>query len=131
MATTLTEDGGYALLGSTAQVARVGEIVIASGASLSNVLDLGAYRAQAILMPAAWTAADLSVRAGASEAQLGDMYTADDAEWRIASAQVVAGRYRLLDPVEFYGARFLQFRSGLSAAPVVQGAARTLYVIAG
>jgi hypothetical protein len=80
-----------------------------------------------IITPAAWTAAAITFQASPDGVTYYDLWF-NDAEYTIASATVAtaAARSIVLDPAVFYGIRYLKLRSGTSAAPVNQGAARTI-----
>lgn len=98
-------------------------VAIASGAALSGAIDLGEGRAVFVQLPAAWTAANLSFQVSADGVTWADLYDRDGQEY---VAQAAAGRAILLPITDFVGIRHLKIRSGAAAAPVNQGAARTL-----
>lgn len=98
-------------------------------ASLSDVLDVGGHKLAAIIMPAAWTTAGLSV-VGCDTASgtflpvyddLGTEITITAAASRIISIDSVAGSLAQL--------AFIKLRSGTSGSPVTQAAARTLKLL--
>jgi hypothetical protein len=99
---------------------------IANGASLSGAIDLGQSRAARIVMPAAWTAADLTVQTSYDGVTYNNLYNSDGTEYTIKAA---ASRSILLSLVDFIGIRFLKLRSGTSGTPVNQGADRVLTVL--
>lgn len=105
-------------------VAKPLEVVIASGASLSAATALNGHTLIGIIMPAAWTAANLTFQmsdlAGGTYV---DVYGIDEAELEVTAA---ASRYLALDPVNWYGVDHLKVRSGTAATPVNQAADRTL-----
>lgn len=102
---------------------------IANGASLSGAICLGAGTLCAIQMSAAWTAADITFQV--SDDQGTTWYDLrDDAGVEVKITSPTAA-YRLEpDASAFKSAVFLKIRSGTSASPVNQGAARTLTVVA-
>lgn len=101
-------------------------VKIASGASLSSVVDLTNVLLTGILMPAEWTSAAITFSASLDGSTYGDVYNADGDEYTISSANAVASRFITLDPRDFAGCRYLKVRSGTAAAGVNQGADRTL-----
>ena len=102
-------------------------VVIASGASLSGVLSLVGKTLTDIIMPSAWTAANLTFQYSDSEnGTFVDMYDDAGTEYLVVAG---ASRGISLDPRAFVGKNFLKIRSGTSGTPVNQGAARTLTCI--
>lgn len=103
---------------------------IANGASLSGAVVLGDKVLIAIIVPAAWTAAALSFQASEDNgATFYDLFDATGTEVSILSASVVAGRRISIDPTAYIGVDCIKVRSGLTAAAVPQGAARTIGLI--
>jgi hypothetical protein len=93
--------------------------------TLTSEIDLGkGGKLQGIYMPASWTTADLTLQA-ASETGGTFLDVYDDAATE-ASIGAAASRYLSLYPDVFAGIRFIKIRSGTTATPVQQGAARTL-----
>ena len=97
---------------------------ISNGASLSAGIAIrGAL--SSVLLPSAWTTASItfqgSVDGGTTYADIYDAGT----ERTIASANVVGGRLLALSLNEWIGFTHIKIRSGTSATPVNQGAART------
>jgi len=105
----------------------VASLVIPNGESLAPAIDLEDYRLAQIIMPAAWTAANLTVKVSPDDVDYGDLYNAAGVEYVITAA---ASRVILLPLVDFYGIRYLQLRSGTTGTSVNQGGARTLKVMA-
>lgn len=108
---------------------------IANNASLSDTIDLGCtlegQRIVQIVMPSAWTAANLTFQAGPSSATLANLY--DDAGNEV-TVTAAASRTIVLDndtAKNLTNLRFVALRSGTSGTPVNQGAARTITVITG
>lgn len=106
-------------------------VTIANGASLSGEINLGGAMPGAIIMPAAWTAANLTLQVSPDGGvTYYDLY--DDAGNEI-TITAAASRMILFDTIAQLiaigeGSR-LKIRSGTSGTPVNQGAARTLYVV--
>jgi hypothetical protein len=100
---------------------------ITNGQSLSGGLNLGGLRLFGIVMPAAWTAANLtfliSPDGGVS---WNSLFDSNGVELTAAAA---ASRCITLDPAMLPAAQWLQIRSGTSTTPVTQGADRVLTLI--
>lgn len=135
MTTIVVKDGGgvnrtiptiaelLAVLGRSTATA-----TIASGASLSGAVDLGANFSMArITMPAAWTAAGLSFQTSADGVTYNEML--DDALSPV-SAAVAANSDFALNRDVWRGVRYLKIRSGTSGTPVNQGADRAIVITA-
>lgn len=102
------------------------EVTIAAGESLSSVVDLADKPILGIIMPAEWTAANLSFRAAKDGSdEFKDIYNDTGAELVV---QADAGRAIGIDVIAMGLAawRRLRIRSGTASAPVVQEAERTL-----
>jgi len=102
------------------------DATIANGESLSPAIDLGGTSLIAIQMPAAWTAANLSLQVSHNGTDFADLYGKDGSEYVIAAA---ANRAIQLAPADLAGARWIKLRSGVTATPVNQSAARTLTLV--
>jgi len=100
---------------------------IASGASLSGGVNLGGRILTGFYMPAGWTAASITFQASEDGAAWSDVHVAAGE----LSAAVAAGLYEALDPMPFYGVKWLRLRSGTSASPVNQSAARAFTLMLG
>lgn len=99
--------------------------LIANGASLSSVIDLGAGKLVAIQMPAAWTAAALTFQASIDGTNYFDVYdTSTERNYTVA-----ASRMLVLQLPDWVGIKYLKIRSGTSGTPVNQGADRTLTLL--
>ena len=107
----------------------VHEVSIGSGASESGEVDFGSARLAAIFMPAAWTAADITLLAShESGGTFQDVYGDDGTEEALT---VAASRVVAIDDAAgvLASLRFIKLRSGTTGTPVNQAAARTLYLI--
>ncbi len=104
------------------------QATIASGASLSDAVDLGQARLWAIQMPAAWTAAVLTFQASLDGVNYFNLFDNTNVEvtWTVAASQF---QYELF-PAKWLAIRWLKIRSGTSGAAVNQGADRVLTVVA-
>lgn len=101
---------------------------ILNGTALSQPISLADHLLCGIIIPAAWTAANLTLQASdAIDGTFGDVYDSGGTEKSITVG--AAGRTILLNPSDFAGFAFVRFRSGTAAAPVNQGAARDLKLV--
>lgn len=101
---------------------------IASGASLSNAVDLGTGRLVGLIMPAAWTTASISFQGSADGSSYFDLY--DDATERaIASSSLAPSRFIALPIADWLMLRALKIRSGSAATPVSQSADRAITLV--
>ena len=98
---------------------------IPNAGSITPAIDLGAFRAGRIHIPAAWTAAALTFQVSADGSTYGDLFDNTGVEY---TAQAAAGRAVLLPLIDFLGMRYLKIRSGPTAAPVAQAAQRDLVI---
>lgn len=120
-------------------------VTIANGASLSEAIDLGEqYSLSAIQLPAAWTAASLSIEGSVHPTILPPgstepgtplrntlTYTAvTDAAGAQITYTVAADKIVSIPKGTLDGIRYIKLRSGTTAAAVVQGAARTINLVA-
>ncbi|MGC8807880.1 MAG: hypothetical protein ACP5QB_10130 [Thiomonas sp.] len=107
-------------------------VTIGSGQSLSPAVELkpqgraGFCTAAALVMPSAWTAADITFQASVDGQTFGDLF--DDAGSEVV-VKAAAGRVIAMASAYFWGIRWVRIRSGTSAAPVAQGASRTLTIL--
>ena len=115
-----------------AQPKNVVAVTIESGQSLSSVARLRSENLTqlctptAILMPSAWTTAGLTFQVSVDGTTFFNLYDDSGAEVSVSTA---ANRAVYIPAAYFWGMRFLKVRSGTAAAPVNQGAARTLQVV--
>jgi hypothetical protein len=100
---------------------------IAASASLSGAVLLPpGYRVAAIVMPSAWTAADLTFQLSHDGTTYTNAYEDDGTEVTVTAA---ASRYILIPSETLAPAIRLKIRSGTSDTPVTQAAARELTVV--
>lgn len=97
---------------------------IASGASLSDILNVWPCQVSAIVMPAAWTAASLSFQGSMDGVNFTDLVNDSGVEYELPI--LVSQSMQLNVPLTF---PYIKVRSGLSAAAVNQGAARSISLI--
>jgi hypothetical protein len=110
------------------------QATIAAGAALSAQVNLGKKTLVAIVMPAAWTAADLTFQSSPNGgASFGELYYADGVSTDAAAEMQIhapaAGQFIVLDPTKWRGVNCLTVRSGTSAAPVNQVAQAVLTLV--
>lgn len=114
---------------------KVHPAIIANGAALSDVIDLSLVEVVAIIIPAAWTAAALTFLVSPDGVTFTSAYDEAGNELTVASAAVVANHAIVLTTLALQAmisaAPFMQIRSGTSASPVNQAAARTLNLLLG
>jgi len=100
---------------------------IAESASLSGEINLKGGRLFAIVMPAAWTTANLTFQAATLQGgTYNDVYDEDGTEVAVTAA---ASRLIILEPARWLGVRNLKVRSGTTGTPVNQAAARSVILI--
>lgn len=109
-------------------------VTILNGQSVSGEVNTNERTIVGIIMPAAWTAADLSIQALASETSaLPKVQTwaevVDQAGNNVAITAPGAGEYVALSPLALNALGRIRVRSGTLAVPVAQGADRTLQLV--
>jgi hypothetical protein len=102
-------------------------VTIAAAGSLSGAVSLppGHYLA-AIIMPAAWTTADLTFQGSVDGTVYNNLYSASGSE---LTASAGAAQMIVLPPTDWCAVPFLKVRSGTAALAVAQDAARALTLI--
>lgn len=98
---------------------------IANGASESEAIDTWMWTLLSVQMPAAWTLAALTVLGSADGVTYGTLVGASGA---LSVAAPAVNEVLTFDPAATFGVRYIKLKSGTVAAPVNQGAARTLMV---
>lgn len=101
-------------------------VTIANNESLSAAVDLAGGRLFAIMMPADWTAADLTFQACHAGTTFHNVYNEDDQEVVVQAAE---DRFIILNPARWLGVRKLKVRSGTAASAVTQGGAREINLV--
>jgi hypothetical protein len=99
---------------------------IANGQSLSGAVNLAGHLLVGVVMPSAWTTANLTLQVSRDASTYNNLHDFAGNEYTIVAA---ASRHILLDPSELAGAEWVKVRSGTSGTPVNQGAARVLYLV--
>lgn len=107
------------------------DATIAAAASISGDIDLGPLRLEGVIMPAAWTAADLTFQVSRDGSAFQNLF--DDADNEVIVQAAASRNVALRDDVKkaFSGWRWLRVRSGTSGTPVAQAAERTIGIQAG
>jgi hypothetical protein len=103
------------------------QITIPSGGSLSEAIDLSVGKLALILIPAQWTAAELTFQASPDGNTFGDLYDSIGTEYKVLVG--AAGRSILVPIGDFMSIRFLKIRSGTAGVPVNQGGDRVLTLV--
>ena len=91
---------------------------IASGSSLSGVLQAAAGHLVAVQVPSGWTAASITFTGSADGVTQCPISDFGNTEFTVSA---VAGRYHYLTPTVMARVPYLQVRSGTAGAPVTQG----------
>jgi hypothetical protein len=99
---------------------------IANGASLSGVVDLRNARLAGIVMPASWTAANLTFQTSPDGVAYNDRYDRFGVEYVVTAA---AARSIQVPLDDFLSVRYLKVRSGTAGAAVAQGGARDVTLV--
>ena len=102
------------------------EAVIALNQSQSDIIPLTSRTLGAILMPAAWTAADMTFLASVDGENFFSLLDAAGVEVTLA---VAADNFKRLTLADWQAIPYLKLRSGTSGVPVAQLAARTIKVV--
>ncbi len=101
-------------------------VTIPAGQSLSGPADLVLARLHRLDMPAAWTAASITLQVSEDGETFNDVFL-DTAEYVVTTA--APNRSILIDQALAFGVRYWRVRSGTSAAPVNQAADRVLQLV--
>lgn len=101
-------------------------VTIASGASLSEAVDLKGHTLVGILMPGTWSTADLTLQASDDGSTFGNVYDDAGTEMEIAAEASIFIR---LDPAKTAPFSHVKVRSGTSGTPANQGGDRVLTLV--
>jgi hypothetical protein len=116
----------HAAYTATATIANGGSL--SSSADLVSYVQLGGGSPVAIIMPAAWTAADITFQGSVDGGTtFNNIYTQGGTEYKITSP--AASEYIIIPPDDLVGINAIKIRSGTSGVPVNQGAARNILVV--
>ena len=115
-------DAGYPLGSVTSQ-----NVTIANNTALSAELDLGVSTLVGVIIPATWTAADLTFQASVDGTNYFNLYDDNAGE---VTVKGTAGAYIVMRNLDLWrGVRFLIIRSGTHSVAVNQGGDRVLTVV--
>lgn len=105
------------------------KINIASGASVSDVIDLSSQVLLGFITPPVWTTAAIDIEVSPDNVTwFSNMYDSSGVVTGIYLTPVVSSGYTV-DALALIPYRYIRFRSGTTAVPVNQAAARTISVI--
>lgn len=126
MTTTVTNEGAATVISGL----RIGtSLTIASGASVSDALDMGAHSLLGVILPAAWTDAALTIEVSTDNATwIGLAYDDTGSQCNVIASPAVSSAYAL-SALGLMPYRYIRLRSGTTATPVNQGAGRVITVI--
>lgn len=96
---------------------------IANAASLSGAVNLKGRVIVGIMMPAAWTTADLTFQASIDGTTYANIFDDEGDEVEVVAAAAI---YIPINPSLWAGVRFVKVRSGTSGTPAAQGAEREI-----
>lgn len=102
-------------------------VMIPSGQSLSNSVNLGGRSLGAIIMPAAWDAASMTFQASLDGVTWFNLLDDSAAE---VTLTVAANDFLRLTLSDWLALRYLKLRSGTSGSPVNQSADRIISLVA-
>ena len=103
--------------------------VIASGASQSNIINLGDFKCVTIYMPYGWTTANLSFLTSPTYSGYNYETLEDDSSTEVSvTAQALSAIALDSNVVNMAANKFLKIRSGTESTPVAQGAERIIYL---
>lgn len=104
-----------------------GNATIVSGQSLTEDIDLTTLRLIGIIIPSAWTTANLTFQVSHNGSNYYNFY--NDIGGEVTISVSGPNTWICFDPSLFSGIRFLRIRSGTGAGPVNQGANRLLTLV--
>lgn len=100
---------------------------ILSGQSVSAAVNLGGLRLFGLVMPAAWTTANLTFQMSPDNGvSWSNIFDINGVEFTVTAA---ASRFITFDPAALPAVQWLQIRSGTSGTPVVQAADRNINLV--
>ncbi len=102
---------------------RVVTAIIASGASLSGVVDAGGMALVGIVMPSGWTAADITLQGSMDGIRFVEILDSYGSKCQLKAE---ANAYVPLRLPELIGVRYFKLRSGTVASAVNQSAERVV-----
>ena len=103
-------------------------LTIANADSVSDALDLTDTNLLGLIMPAAWTSAALTLEVSPDGSSWYPAYDAVGSQTGFIASPVVSAAYAV-DLSALLAWRYVRLRSGTTATPVTQGAARPIIAI--
>lgn len=97
-----------------------------SSNTLTQAIETDGFFPARIIMPATWTAANLTFQTSADKSSYSDLYDEYGVEKTVVAA---AGRAIALNPADWVGVQAMKIRSGTSGTPVSQASARTIRIL--
>lgn len=94
--------------------------------SITPAIQIGGSALVGIVMPATWTAANITLQGSHDGVTFNNMYDSAGIEKTITAA---AARYITLEPADFVGCDEIKIRSGTAAAHIDQDDARTITLV--
>lgn len=104
-------------------------VTIPAGQSLSNAVPVVGRPVVGIIMPAAWTTAELSFLNGEDIPPWKEYQSVVDLKNKEMSLPVEAGIFMKLSGTEWLGFGYLKLRSGTAATPVPQATERVIGIV--
>lgn len=101
-------------------------VTIANGTALSGAANVQGRDVVGIIMPAAWTAAAITLRASGNGVDFADVFSTGGTE---VNYTVAASRYIPIEAGTLSGMQALILRSGTAGVPVNQGGERAIGVV--
>lgn len=98
-------------------------VTVTNGGTISEAAALRGMRLTGIVMPASWTAANITFQGSVDGSTFNDLYDDSGAEVTVVAA---ASRMIRLVPAEWARVKDIKLRSGTAAATVTQGGDRVL-----
>lgn len=99
---------------------------IASGAALSDGVELGPYVLCAVRMPAAFTGTTITFQSRTHTTAWANLVDTDGAEIEYT---IAVGTFMTVDPADFAGCRWLRIRSDASGDQTTEGDDRTIVIV--
>ena len=103
------------------------QAAIAASGNLSSQVDIGPGRLVGLIVPSAWTAANITFQVSADGgATWNNLFTYLGAEFTVVS---VVGQFNAIDPTLLKGVVSIKVRSGTSGSPVTQTSAVSVTLV--
>lgn len=89
---------------------------IAATEAVSDAVEVRFESLVGVVMPAAWTAADLTLEVSYDGTAWNEFWPTTAAPWKVASAQAAAGRQYAISPLDSAGIAFVRVKSSVAQA---------------